>query len=113
MIITDKAWNRYISVLRELNNKAAEEMIRFMTDKGWTTMNGKYVLTSAERKELIEYAYGLATKYGEGAAAAACEMYDAVAIAQKAKVKPFYIEINKKTVGYYKKMKITNKIDKI
>lgn len=88
MIITDKAWNRYISVLRELNNKAAEEMIRFMTDKGWTTMDGKYVLTSAERRELIEYAYGLATKYGEGAAAAACEMYDAVAVAQKAKVKP-------------------------
>ena len=33
--------------------------------------------------------------------------------AKEAKVKPFYIEINKKTVGYYKKMKITNKIDKI
>lgn len=88
MIITDKAWNRYISVLRELNNKAAEEMIRFMTDKGWTQIGSNYVLTTAERQALIEYAYGLATKYGEGAAAAACEMYDAVAVAQKAKVKP-------------------------
>ena len=88
MIIKDKAWNRYISVLRELNNKAAEDMIRFMTSAGWTTVNGGYSLTTAERQALIDYAYGLATKYGEGAAAAACEMYDAVAVAQKARVKP-------------------------
>ena len=88
MIIKDKTWNRYISVLRELNNKAAEDMIRFMAESGWTSIGGDYVLTTAERRALIDYAYGLATKYGEGAAAAACEMYDAVAVAQGAKVKP-------------------------
>ena len=88
MIIKDKTWNRYISVLRELNNRAAEDMIRFMADSGWTNIGGDYVLTTAERKALIDYAYGLATKYGEGAAAAACEMYDAVALAEKARVKP-------------------------
>lgn len=88
MIITDKTWNRYISVLREMNNKAAEDMIRFMSDAGWANIGGDYVLTTRERQMLIDYAYGLATKYGEGAAAAACEMYDAVALAQKARVKP-------------------------
>lgn len=37
-------------------------------------------------RSLVDYAYAIATKYGEGAASAACEMYDAVAILQNAKV---------------------------
>lgn len=88
MRITDKQWNRYISVLRELNNKAAEDMIRFMTDRNILKMGNTYVLSNQERKALIDYAYALATKYGEGAAAAAAEMYDAIAVASKAKVPP-------------------------
>ena len=86
MIIKDKTWNRYISVLRELNNKAAEDMIQFMAKMGLTQVGNTYVLTSLERQTLIEYAFAVATKYGEGAAAAACEMYDAVAILSKAAV---------------------------
>ena len=88
MKITDKQWNRYISVLRELNNKAAEDMIRFMTDHDVLKMGDTYILSSAERKALIDYAYGLATVYGEGASAAAAEMYDAIAVASKANVPP-------------------------
>lgn len=93
MIIKDKTWNRYISVLRELNNKAAEDMIRYMSQNDLVTISATlgskgYVLSSAERQALIDYAYGLATKYGEGAAAAACEMYDAVALLQGAGVPP-------------------------
>lgn len=88
MKITDKQWNRYISVLRELNNKAAEDMIRFMTDRNILKMGNTYVLSEQERKALIDYAYALATKYGEGAAAAAAEMYDAIALASKANVPP-------------------------
>ena len=88
MRITDKQWNRYISVLRELNNKAAEDMIRFMTNRNILKMGNMYVLSEQERKALIDYAYALATKYGEGAAAAAAEMYDAIALASKAKVPP-------------------------
>lgn len=88
MIITDRQWNRYISVLRELNNKAAEDMIRFMNDRNVLKSGNTYVLSSAERKELIDYAYALATKYGEGAAAAAAEMYDVIALASKANVPP-------------------------
>lgn len=88
MRITDKQWNRYISVLRELNNKAAEDMIRYMTERDITKVGSTYVLSQQERKALIDYAYALATKYGEGAAAAAAEMYDAIATASKAKVPP-------------------------
>lgn len=86
MIIKDKTWNRYISVLRELNNKAAEDMIQFIAKMGLAQVGADYVLTSAERDALIEYAYAVSTKYGEGAAAAACDMYDAVAILSKAAV---------------------------
>ena len=88
MRITDKQWNRYISVLRELNNKAAEDMIKFMTNHNITKVGNAYVLSKQERKTLIDYAYALATKYGEGAAAAAAEMYDAIAMASKANVPP-------------------------
>ena len=88
MKITDRQWNRYISVLRELNNKAAEDMIKFMTANNILKMGNTYVLSNQERKALIDYAYALATKYGEGAAAAAAEMYDAIALASKASVPP-------------------------
>lgn len=86
MIISSRAWNRYITVLRELNNKAAEEMTAFMDKLDVEVINGEMVLTSRERKLLIDYAFALATLYGEGAAAAACEMYDAVAALEKAAV---------------------------
>lgn len=88
MIITDKTWNRYISVLRQLNNRAAEDMIRYLAKQDYVDIDGTYVLTTRQRKELIDYAYGVSTKYGEGAAAAACEMYDAIAVLQKASVEP-------------------------
>lgn len=88
MRITDKQWNRYISVLRELNNKAAEDMIKFMAKMNVAKIGATYVLSTQERKALIDYAYALATKYGEGAAAAAAEMYDAIALASKANVPP-------------------------
>lgn len=86
MIIKDKAWNRYISVLRQLNTKAADEMIRYMGQSGTMYFDGNYVLTAQDRKRLIDHAYAVATKYGEGAAAAACEMYDAIAFLQNAPV---------------------------
>lgn len=86
MEITDKSWNRYISVLRKLNNQAAEEMIRFMAKRGIVNLNGSFELSPQDRKALIDFAYALATKYGEGATAAACEMYDAIAILSNASV---------------------------
>ena len=79
MIITRKAWTRYIDLLRKLNDKAAEEMIQFQKKLAERGLD-----PSEAARILVEYAYQIATKYGEGATAAACEMYDAVATLSKA-----------------------------
>ena len=81
MKITSRSWNKYITTLRKLNDRAANETlayIRSLTDKG---------ITGKEQERLvIEYAYALATKYGEASAAAACDMYDAIMELQGANV---------------------------
>lgn len=83
MRITGKSWNRYITTLRRLNDRASNEMlayIRSLTDRG---------ITGQEQINLaIEYAYALATKYGEASAAAACDMYDAIMELQGANLPP-------------------------
>jgi hypothetical protein len=66
--ISAKDWDAYIRRLSALNEKAAEEMRDFVSEHGFADMNA-----------LIDYAYALATKYGEGAAALSAAMYDAVA----------------------------------
>lgn len=72
MYISDKAWNKYISLLRKVNEKAAEEMFSYLAHHNWWT-------SRAEKLAAIDYAYGLATKYGEAAGAAVCEFYDEIA----------------------------------
>lgn len=73
MTITRKVWTQYISALRKINDTAAS-----LADKYLRTHD---VLTPEGTDALIEYCYGLATKYGEAAAALAAEMYDALALA--------------------------------
>lgn len=75
MIISDESWSKYISDLRKVNDEAARLMLEFMDlhrdpDGLW---NSREV-----RQAIIQYAYGLSSKYGEAAAELACEMYDAV-----------------------------------
>lgn len=81
MRIKRKTWQKYIGVLRKLNNKAAEDMIRYQRE-----LMKQGVTSEEEAKLIVDHAYQVATKYGEGAAAAACEMYDAIAILSKASV---------------------------
>ena len=85
MKITQKTWKKYISMLRKLNDKAAEEMIRRQSALMAAVAAGE-ISNSEAAKSIVDYAYAIATKYGEGAASVACEMYDAVAILSKAKV---------------------------
>lgn len=68
---------QYTGKLYQIDKKAAEEAARYISSLGGI---------EDHMDEVISYAYGLATKYGEAAAAAACEMYDAVAAAQNAGV---------------------------
>lgn len=85
--ITSKSWNRYIKLLKSLSNTAAKKMLTFSASYESAYKSG--VITEQEYREaLIDYAYALATKYGEGAGAAACEMYDAIAELQGANVPP-------------------------
>lgn len=79
-------WSQYRDLLKKLSDQAADEF----RDAVWKA-GGKFGavgLGKIPREELIEFAYALVTKYGEGAAAAACEWYDAIAQISGAAVKP-------------------------
>lgn len=75
MQISAKTWNEYITRLSRLNQKAGRLMREYIDRHG-----------TADTADLIAYAYGLVTKYGEGSAELACQMYDALAEAQGALV---------------------------
>jgi hypothetical protein len=77
MTISEAGWRDYVGKLSKINKKAADLM------QAWIDKNGMDDIDAA-----IRYAYGLATKYGEAAAALACEMYDAAAIASAASLPP-------------------------
>lgn len=83
MKLTQKAWIRYITILARMNNLAAEDVKAYYMQLKAQGLNDRDI---ADR--LIDYSYGVATKYGEGAATAACEMYDAEAALQGANVPP-------------------------
>ena len=71
MKLTQAAWDDYISRLSQLNQKAGQLMREYMDGH-----------PEADTDALIRYAYALVTKYGEGSAELACQMYDALAEAQ-------------------------------
>lgn len=80
--ISKAEWNKYVALLREVNERAAMDIVSYLRNrilKGSVTDQIE-TLTDVQRKELIDYAYAIVTKYGEGAAALSAEMYDAVAI---------------------------------
>ncbi len=66
--ISANAWQAYIKRLSALNKAAADDMIGYIRRFGYMDIDG-----------LIDFAYGVATKYGEGAAALSAQMYDAIA----------------------------------
>ena len=68
LTVSATAWKAYISRLSALNKAAADAMLAYIRKYGYEDIEG-----------MIAYAYGVATKYGEGAAALAAQMYDAVA----------------------------------
>ena len=75
MQITANAWNEYITRLSRLNQKVGQLMRQYVDTHGTESTD-----------DLIAYAYGLVTKYGEGSAELACQMYDALAEAANAGV---------------------------
>lgn len=71
MQITARTWNEYIARLSKLNEKAGQQMAEYVAAHG-----------TEDGPALIAYTHALVTKYGEGSAELACQMYDALAEAQ-------------------------------
>lgn len=71
MQITTQAWLEYIQKMGRISEEAAKKMQR------WIQLNG-----FGDDKALLDYAYALATHYGEAIGALSCEMYEATAEAQ-------------------------------
>lgn len=101
MRISEKAWLEYIRKLRTVSDEASRLFLRYLTTHDVSTKKG--------RQEAIDYAYALATKYSEGTAALACEVYDATAAASNVQVPaaepaetPTYGEVAKTVNGTLK-----------
>lgn len=77
MKVTRKSWNEYISRLSKLNEEAGKKMTQYVE---------QYGIDDSEK--LIAYANSLIVKYCEGSSELACQMYDAMAAAEKANVPP-------------------------
>lgn len=72
MVISDKAWSRYIEDLRKVNDEAAGFVRRYLETNGIPTDRDTV-------NALIEYCNAICAKYSEASAALAAEMYDALA----------------------------------
>ena len=79
MQISLKTWNQYKNRLASIDKKAAEEMEAYIQRIGGFEDHAE---------EVIRYAYALASRYGEAAAAAACQMHEAVAEASGVRIPP-------------------------
>ena len=81
MMVREKAWNAYTDLLRRTSDTAARKFTAYLERLGdWQS--------EAVRIEIINYAFALATSYGEASASLACDMYDALAEAQGAMLPP-------------------------
>lgn len=75
MKLTAQTWSEYVARLAQLNQSAGQLMADYIAAHG-----------TGDTDALIAYAHALVTKYGEGSAELACQMYDALAAAAKAGV---------------------------
>lgn len=76
-MISKNKWQTYIQKLATIDAKAAGMIREYIDTNGLENS-----------QELIEYAYGIVTKYGEASAELSCEMYDLMAESQGAVVPP-------------------------
>lgn len=77
MNISEKAWTAYTRQMARLNEKAGQLLADYIAAHG-----------TGDTEALIDYAYALVTKYGEGSAALAAQMYDELAALQNVRVPP-------------------------
>lgn len=82
LTITLDTWVQYRDILKQLSDKAAKEFEFILTN-----VLGETDYSNIP-EEAVDYAYALATKYGEASAAWACEMFDAIAAASGVDIPP-------------------------
>lgn len=106
MQISTKDWINYISKLTELSETAGNLMKEYVGRNGF-----------GDTDAIIDYAYALVTKYGNGTATLAAAMYDAIAEMQRKIVPPAepaptseYGNVAKAVNGTIKKSKNLNTI---
>lgn len=75
-----KKWVQFVTALKKVDSAATNLMADYINKSKWTWDKGT--------DELVRFAYTVSRTYGEAAAALACEIYDAVAFAEGAKVPP-------------------------
>ena len=99
MKITTKAWREYIEKMSRISRQAADLMQEWVGKHGF-----------GDDKALLDYAYALATHYGEAIGALSCSMYEAAAEASgkyiqsaEAAETPDYGEVAKAVHGTMKK----------
>ena len=80
MQISAKAWDAFIKKLRIVNEAASQKILDYLERNP--------IVTVLDRQALIQYAYAIAIRYGEGAAALACIMYDSLAEASGVTLPP-------------------------
>lgn len=68
MTISANAWNKFVAKLSKICSEASVKMGEFIQSHGY-----------GDTQVLIDYAFALATAYGEASSALACEFYDAIA----------------------------------
>lgn len=80
MTISRKSWENYIITLRDINEEAAEKLVKYLNahDVFSGTVDA-ITVNSEELKPFIDYAYAIVSKYGEASASLAAEMYDLTA----------------------------------
>lgn len=75
MQISQAAWSNYVARLSALNQKAGQAMAGYIKTHG-----------TGDTEALTRYAWALVTKYGEGSAELACQMYEAIAEAEGVRI---------------------------
>ena len=77
MTISERDWNNYVQRMSKLDKRAGDAMAKYIAKYGTEDTEG-----------LIVYANALVTKYGEGSAELAAQMYDELAEAEGVTVSP-------------------------
>lgn len=80
MKISEKEWLKYRNSLSRINKKAEQEFV------SWIDSQGGYAMV--DKVKAVNYAYALATKYGEASASLSAMMYDEIANFSGADVPP-------------------------